>query len=255
MKLKNKIALITGASSGIGKETALLFATAGAGVALVSRNEVALKQVQTEIKNSGGSAMVVAADVSNTEDCVQAMDATIGQFGQLDILVNAAGIIGSGSISDTSLERWREMMLVNLESVFHLMQLAVAHLEKTKGNIVNVSSVTGLRAFPNVSAYCVSKAGVDQLSRCAALELAPKGIRVNTVNPGVVVTNLHRRGGMDEAKYAAFLEHSKSTHPLGHAGQPRDVAEAILYLASESAGWITGITLSVDGGRQLTCAR
>src|SRR3712207_9302859 len=101
------------------------------------------------------------------------------------------------------------MMNVNLRSVFHLMQLAVPHLEKRPGNVVNVSSVTGLRAFPGVLAYCVSKAGVDQLTRCAALELAPKGVRVNAVNPGVVVTQVHRRGGMSEERYTDFLEHSK----------------------------------------------
>jgi NAD(P)-dependent dehydrogenase (short-subunit alcohol dehydrogenase family) len=96
---------------------------------------------------------------------------------------------------------------------------------------------------------------VDQLTRCAALELASKGIRVNAVNPGVVVTNLHRRGGMDEQKYQTFLEHSKTTHPLGRVGDPKDIAEAILYLTTESSSWVTGVTLSVDGGRQLTCAR
>ncbi|HEX9653864.1 MAG TPA: glucose 1-dehydrogenase [bacterium] len=256
MRLKEKVALITGASSGIGKETALLFAREGAKVTLVARNEKALHQVGAEIENSGGAAIVAPADVTAPEDCSGSVEAAIRQFGKLDILVNAAGIIGSGAITNTTLESWREMMRVNLDSVFLMMQLAVPYLEKTKGGaIVNVSSVTGLRAFPNVLAYCVSKAGVDQLTRCTALELAPKGIRVNAVNPGVVVSNLHRRGGMDEQKYTSFLEHSKSTHPLGRVGEARDIAEAILYLAADAAGWITGVTLSVDGGRQLTCAR
>jgi NAD(P)-dependent dehydrogenase (short-subunit alcohol dehydrogenase family) len=120
---------------------------------------------------------------------------------------------------------------------------------------VNVSSVTGIRAFPGVLAYCASKAAVDQLTRCAALELAPKGVRVNAVDPGVVVSNLHRRGGMGEEKYQTFLEHSKTTHPLGRVGQPEDVADAILFLASDRARWITGVSLSVDGGRHQTCAR
>ena len=189
------------------------------------------------------------------EECAGAMNETIKKFGQLDVLVNAAGIIAMGSISDTSPEAWREMMLINLDAVFYLMQLAIPHLEKTGGNIVNVSSVTGLRAFPGVLAYCVSKAGVDQLTRCSALDLAPKGIRVNAVNPGVVITNLHRRSGMDDEKYSTFLEHSKTTHPLGRVGEPDEIAEAILYLASGRSGWVTGETLSVDGGRHLTCAR
>ena len=135
------------------------------------------------------------------------------------------------------------------------MQLAVPHLEASRGNIVNVSSVTGLRSFPGVLAYCVSKAGVDQLTRCAALELAPKGVRVNAVNPGVVVTGLHRSGGMNTEAYAAFLEHSKTTHPLGRVGDANEVAELIVFLASDKAAWITGETISIDGGRALTCAR
>ena len=125
----------------------------------------------------------------------------------------------------------------------------------SKGNIVNISSVTGLRSFPGVLAYCVSKAGLDQLTRCAALELAPKGVRVNAVNPGVVVTEIHKRGGMNEENYEAFLEHSRTTHPLGRVGEPREIAELVFYLASENAGWITGATYQIDGGRALTCAR
>jgi NAD(P)-dependent dehydrogenase (short-subunit alcohol dehydrogenase family) len=115
--------------------------------------------------------------------------------------------------------------------------------------------VNGLRSFPGVLAYCVSKAAVDQLTRCAAIELAPLGVRVNAVNPGVTVTNLHRRSGMDETQYAAFLERSKQTHPLGRPGRPEDVAELILFLASDAASWMTGETIPVDGGRHLTCAR
>ena len=120
---------------------------------------------------------------------------------------------------------------------------------------VNVSSVAGTRSFPNVLAYCVSKAAIDQLTRCSALELAAKGVRVNAVNPGVVVTNIHKRGGMQEDDYDAFLEHSKETHPLGRVGTTQEVAELIYYLASERSSWITGATYEIDGGRALTCAR
>jgi NAD(P)-dependent dehydrogenase (short-subunit alcohol dehydrogenase family) len=115
--------------------------------------------------------------------------------------------------------------------------------------------VTGLRAFPGIVSYCASKAAVDQLTHCAALEMASKGVRVNAINPGVVVTMLHRTGGMDEDEYAAFLEHSKTTHPLGRVGRPEEAAELIYFLASEKAGWITGVTLPIDGGRAQTCAR
>jgi NAD(P)-dependent dehydrogenase (short-subunit alcohol dehydrogenase family) len=176
-------------------------------------------------------------------------------MGGLDVLVNAAGILKAGRIEETSLELWDEMMNINLRSVFHLMRLAVPHLERSRGAVVNVSSVTGPRSFPGVLAYCVSKAGVDHLTRCAALELAPKGIRVNAVNPGVVVTGLHRSGGMGEEAYSEFLEHSKTTHPLGRVGTAEEVAALIYFLASDKAGWITGETVGIDGGRALTCAR
>lgn len=255
MSLSQKIALVTGASSGIGKATALLLAKEHARVALVGRKREALQAVQDEIAKHGGESLLVLADVTQAEQCRQAVEQTVAHFRGLDILVNAAGIIGNGTILNTTPESWEEMMNANLNSVFYLMQLSAPHLQARKGNIVNVSSVTGTRSFPNVLAYCVSKAGVDQLTRCAALELAASGVRVNAVNPGVVVTNLHRRSGFDEAKYAAFLEHSKTTHPLGRVGAPEEIAEAILFLASERAAWITGETLSVDGGRQLTCAR
>jgi NAD(P)-dependent dehydrogenase (short-subunit alcohol dehydrogenase family) len=147
------------------------------------------------------------------------------------------------------------MMAINLTAPFRLMRAAAPHLAERRGAIVNVSSVTGLRSFPGVLAYCVSKSGVDQLTRCAALELAPKQVRVNAVNPGVVVTNLHRRSGMGEPQYAAFLERAKETHPLGRPGTPEDIAEAILYLASSRSSWMTGETIALDGGRHLTCAR
>jgi NAD(P)-dependent dehydrogenase (short-subunit alcohol dehydrogenase family) len=147
------------------------------------------------------------------------------------------------------------MMNINVRAIFHLMQKALPTLIERKGNIVNVSSVTGLRAFPGVLAYCVSKAALDQLTRCSALELAAKGVRVNAVNPGVVVTNIHKRGGMNNEEYAAFLERSKQTHPLGRVGSPEEIADLVLFLASDQASWITGATYSIDGGRAQTCAR
>ena len=147
------------------------------------------------------------------------------------------------------------MLNVNVRTIFNLMQKSLPSLIERKGNVVNVSSVTGLRAFPGVLAYCVSKAALDQLTRCSSLELATKGVRVNAVNPGVVVTDIHKRGGMNEDSYAAFLEHSKQTHPIGRVGQPTEIADLVLFLASEQAGWITGATYSIDGGRAQTCAR
>jgi len=253
--LKGKVALVTGASSGIGRATAIAMAQCGARVALVGRDINALRDVAAKIAESGGEAVSLAADLTSDQDIEKAVAGAVAAFGGLDILVNAAGTIANGTIENTTEAGWKSMMRINLDAVFRLMQLAVPHLEKRKGSIVNVSSVTGIRAFPGVLAYCVSKAGVDQLTRCAALELAPKGIRVNAVNPGVVVSNLHRRGGMEEQKYRAFLEHSKTTHPLGRVGSPEDVANVIVFLASDKAGWVTGVSLPVDGGRHQTCAR
>ena len=199
--------------------------------------------------------LVVGADLTKEGDRQALIGGTLERFGGIDVLVNAAGIIGSGTIENTTMAAWDEMFDINLRSVFHLTQLALPSIIERRGNIVNVSSVTGTRAFPGVFAYCVSKAGVDQFTRCAALELAPKGVRVNAVNPGVVLTNLHRASGYDEEKYATFLEHSKTTHPLGRVGTPEEVAELILFLASGRSGWMTGTTISIDGGRAQTCAR
>jgi NAD(P)-dependent dehydrogenase (short-subunit alcohol dehydrogenase family) len=254
-ELEGRVALVTGATSGIGRATAVRFAQEGARLALVGRSGEALKEVAGEIFAGGVAPLAIQADVTNEMEAERLIRVTVKQLGGLDVLVNAAGVLSNGTVETTPLSDWDAMMNVNLRAVFHLMQLSAPHLARRPGNVVNVSSVTGLRAFPGVLAYCVSKAGVDQLTRCAALELAPKGVRVNAVNPGVVVTEIHRRGGMPEETYAGFLEHSKGTHPLGRVGDPREVAELILFLASDRASWITGATYSIDGGRAQTCAR
>jgi NAD(P)-dependent dehydrogenase (short-subunit alcohol dehydrogenase family) len=194
-------------------------------------------------------------DLRETSQVERFLTDTVEHFGQIDVLINSAGIIFNGSIESTSLDEWDKMIGINLRSVFYLMSKCVPYLKKTQGNIVNVSSVGGTRAFPNILAYCVSKAALDQLTRCSALELAPKKIRVNAVNPGVVVTNLHKRGGMKDKDYEEFLEKSKTTHPLGRVGEPEEVADLIYFLASEKASWITGATYEIDGGRAQTCAR
>jgi NAD(P)-dependent dehydrogenase (short-subunit alcohol dehydrogenase family) len=249
-----KKTLVTGASSGIGAAVARMLLERGAEVALVGRREAALQEVARSASRPGlGRALV--ADLADEKQTERVTARAVEELGGLDVLINAAGIIGSAAIEATSLEFWDRMMNINLRSVFHITRLAVPHLEATRGNIVNVSSVAGLRSFPNVLAYCVSKAGLDHLTRCAAVELAPRGIRVNAVNPGVVVTGLHRSGGMTEEAYAAFLEHSKTTHPLGRVGEADEVADLIMFLASDKAGWITGATVSIDGGRALTCLR
>ena len=252
LQLAGKVALVTGATSGIGQACAIAFAEAGAKVICVGRKAEALKEIKETI---GAEVLTIAADLAETEAAERVVARAIEVFGGIDILVNAAGHISNGTIENTSLEAWDDMMNVNVRSPFQLMQKALPSLIERRGNIVNVSSVTGLRAFPGVLAYCVSKAALDQLTRCASLELAAKGVRVNAVNPGVVVTQIHKRGGMNDEAYAAFLEHSKTTHPLGRTGRPNEIADLVLFLASDKASWITGATYSIDGGRSQTCAR
>ncbi len=247
--------IVTGASSGIGRATAVRFGRGGASVLAVGRDETALRDVGAEIESSGGRAAVLAADVTAPTSPDVVVRTALELFGGLTTLVNAAGIIASGSVESTTDADWDAMMDINTRAPFRLMRAAAAALSAARGAVVNVSSVTGLRAFPGVLAYCVSKSAVDQLTRCAALELAPKGVRVNAVNPGVVVSNLHRRGGMNETNYAAFLDRSRETHPLGRPGEAREIADLIYFLASDDAAWITGETISIDGGRHLTCAR
>src|SRR5260221_2067091 len=285
-----QIVVITGASRGSGRAAAVRFGREGAAVLAVGRKATALNEVAQAVEQAGGRSVPFEADVTaaGAPDAIVAR--AVQAFGGLTTLVNAAGIIATGTIENTPDAAWDEMVDINLRAPFRLMRAATPHLVAAQeaattstasvtaptaavttptaavttptaavttptASVVNVSSVTGLRAFPGVLAYCVSKAGGDQLTRCAALEMAPHGVRVNAVNPGVVVSNLHRRSGMDEDKYAAFLDRSKTAHALGPAGTPEEIADLIVFLASDRAGWITGETISIDGGRHLTCAR
>lgn len=256
MSFHSKIVLITGASSGIGAATAVHFSKLGAKLALTGRNLANLQNVADQCEKSCSlKPLVITGDITNEDDTKRILDSTISHYNQLDVLINNAGILENGSIESTSLEQYDRVMNSNVRSIYHLTMLAVPHLIKTKGNIVNVSSVNGVRSFPNVLAYCVSKAAVDQFTRCVALELAPKGVRVNSVNPGAVATNILTRQGMSEEDYATFLERTKFTHALGRPGTGEEVAKAIAFLASDDASFTTGNSLLVDGGRHAMCPR
>jgi NAD(P)-dependent dehydrogenase (short-subunit alcohol dehydrogenase family) len=251
----NKIAIVTGASSGIGRSTALAFAAAGAHVVAVGRDAQALEAVVAESSHAGPPSIAVVTDLLADNAPTDIVKSTVDRFGAIDIVVNAAGIIATGSTESTPDEQWDRVMGLNVRAPFRLMREAFPYLKARQGAVVNVSSVNGRRVFPNLAAYNTSKGALDHLTRCAAIDWAPHGVRVNAVNPGVTVTNLHRRSGMNEEAYAAFLARSKETHPLGRPGQASDIASLILFLASDQASWLTGETIAVDGGRHLTCAR
>uniref|UniRef100_A0A2A4JMG8 Ketoreductase domain-containing protein n=1 Tax=Heliothis virescens TaxID=7102 RepID=A0A2A4JMG8_HELVI len=256
MSLLGKVVLVTGASSGIGSATAVFLSKLGAQLSLTGRNVENLKKVSDECKQSeNSSTYCIPADLTKESDIENIVKSTIDHYGKIDVLVNNAGILETGTIENTSLAQYDRLMNTNVRSIYYLTMLAVPHLIQSKGNIVNISSVNGIRSFPGVLAYNVSKAAVDQFTRCVALELAPKGVRVNCINPGVILTELQKRGGMTEEQYAAFLTRTKETHALGRPGQPDEVAATVAFLASDLASNITGVSVPVDGGRHAMCPR
>jgi NAD(P)-dependent dehydrogenase (short-subunit alcohol dehydrogenase family) len=247
------VALVTGATSGIGRATSILLSERGLVVAAAGRDRTRLGELE---RQTDGRIVPFPCDLVEPGAAERLVEAVVGKLGGLSGLVNAAGILEPGGAEATSLEAFDRTMDINVRSVFALSRAALPALRAAAPSaIVNVSSVAGLRPFPGLLAYCVSKAAVDHMTRCMAIELAPERVRVNAVDPGVVVTELHRRGGMSDEAYEAFLERSKSTHPLGRVGRPEEVAELIAYLLSDKAGFITGETIAIDGGRHLTALR
>uniref|UniRef100_UPI0025ADCC78 3-oxoacyl-[acyl-carrier-protein] reductase FabG n=1 Tax=Doryrhamphus excisus TaxID=161450 RepID=UPI0025ADCC78 len=255
--LKGKVCLITGASSGIGAGTSILFAQMGAVLALNGRDVENLKKVAKECAECGAGAepLLVPADLTDEDAVKKMVEDVIAHFDRLDVLVNNAGILALGGIETSDLATYDKVMNINVRSVYHLTQLCVPHLVNTKGSIVNVSSINGQRSFPGVLAYCMSKSAIDQFTRCVALELASKQVRVNSVCPGVIVTEVHKRAGLNEDQYAQFLDKCKQTHALGRPGTVDEVAQSIAFLASDAASFITGVNLPIDGGRNAMCPR
>jgi NAD(P)-dependent dehydrogenase (short-subunit alcohol dehydrogenase family) len=258
-RLSGKRALVTGGTSGIGRATALRFAAEGARVAVTGRRVERLAETVASIRAAGGEAYAIVADHTRAEDNARTLAEAVAALGGLDTLVNAAGVIGNDTYLTPRPSEWRRVLDVNVEAVYQLTTAATPHLvasgKTDRGaSLVNVSSVASLRPYPNLLAYCTSKAALDMMTQVAAIELAPHGVRANAVNPGVVVSELHTITG-SVADYPAFLERAKATHPLGRPGKPDDIAALIAFLASDDAAWITGGLYSIDGGRALTSLR
>jgi NAD(P)-dependent dehydrogenase (short-subunit alcohol dehydrogenase family) len=250
----DRVVLVTGASSGIGHACAERLAAEGARIVAAGRRRERLDAFAADVGATGGAVQVVTGDVRDEDVCRAWVQAALERFGRLDGLVQAAGVIGNTGVLDTEPAEWDRIMDSNLRSLY-LMTRAAAHaLIDARGTIVNISSVASMRPYGTITPYCVSKAGVDMLTQCTALEFAPHGVRVNAVNPGVVRTELHTVTNA-VPEYDAFLERSKTTHPLGRWGEAGEVAALVAFLMSDEAGWITGGTFSIDGGRALASAR
>lgn len=201
-------------------------------------------------KNSEVEPLIILADISIDGEAERIINETIEKFNRLDILINNAGLVIPGSIETTNVADFNAIMGTNVRGTFLLTQFAVPHLIATKGNVVNVSSTAGLRQFENLLAYCMSKAALDQFTRCVALELAGKGVRVNSVNPAAIDTNPHENLGLEPnspEQIAAWEAYGK-LHPLGRVGKLIEVVNAIAMLASDKASFLTGVILPVDGG-------
>lgn len=248
MSSKGKVILITGASSGIGAACAEYFAKEGASLALVGRNAEKFAKVTEKIKENGieEDPLIILADIS--VDSERIINETIEKYGRLDILINNAAFGIPGSIENTRIEDFDAIFNTNVRGTFLLTQLCVPHLIESKGNIINVSSVCGLRSFTGFLAYCMSKSALDQFTRCVALELASpeKGVRVNSVNPGVIDTNFHDCLGLEKGspQHDAVMEAYAQMHPIGRYGESEECVNAIAFLANDKAGFITGKVLT-----------
>ncbi|XP_023936209.1 17-beta-hydroxysteroid dehydrogenase 14-like [Bicyclus anynana] len=243
MAFNNKVVIVTGASSGIGASTAKAFSTAGAEVVMVGRNEAKLKSVAAKCKNP----LVLIADIRKDDDVKRIMDQTIKTFGRLDILINNAGLVTIGDImeSDSMMKAYDLAMNTNLRGLVHMTSVAAPHLAKTKGNIVNISSVAGLitPAIRGTLNYYVSKAAVNHFTQCSAIDLAPHGIRVNTVSPGPVRTDFITNANID-----ADYEVIKTKNALTRVSEPEEIAELIMFVASDKGKGMTGSNILADNG-------
>jgi meso-butanediol dehydrogenase/(S,S)-butanediol dehydrogenase/diacetyl reductase len=241
-KFSGKTVIVTGAGSGIGAAAARLFSQEGATVVLAGRSQDKIDAVAEGLPASRTWAR--GTDVSDEAAASALIAETVERFGRLDTLVNNAGVGGIGSIAKATTEDWRRIMATNLDGVFFCCRAAVPHLIKTQGSIVNISSVSGVRGDWYMSAYNASKGGVSNFTRSLALELGPKGVRVNAVSPSLTFTEMTGAIKDNDVVMAKFKERI----PLGRGAEPEDIAPAIAFLASDDARFITGVELPVDGG-------
>jgi NAD(P)-dependent dehydrogenase (short-subunit alcohol dehydrogenase family) len=244
--LKGRVALVTGASSGLGTQFAWALADNGASVALVARRVHRLKTLKDEIENKGGKAIAVEADVTDRAAMARAFDAAEKAFGTVTILVNNAGIAHGGRAVEMPPEEWRKVLATNLDAVFFWAQEGARRMlaAKQRGSIVNIASVLGLAVAKGAVAYATAKAGVVQVTRALAVELAFKGVRVNAIAPGWFVTEIN-----DEYLLSDKGTEIKREIPMGRFGNEGDLDGALLLLASDAGAYITGATIVVDGGQ------
>ncbi|CAN5708264.1 SDR family oxidoreductase [soil metagenome] len=242
MDFRKRTVIITGAGAGIGEATAAAFSHAGANVVLVDTDEERLEEVRADLP--ADRTLAIAADVSDAEAMERMVEETVERFGHLDVLFNNAGILMQGSIAETDRDDWRKMMSVNLDGVFYGSKAALPHLKKSAGCIVNTASLSGLGADRGMAAYNAAKGAVVNLTRAMAVDHAREGVRVNAVCPTFIRTPMTTEMEEDDETREAFLDRI----PMGRLGEPEDIARAVLFLASENAGFITGVNLPVDGG-------
>jgi 3alpha(or 20beta)-hydroxysteroid dehydrogenase/cyclopentanol dehydrogenase len=246
MRLKGKVALISGGARGIGAAEARLFAKEGASVVIGDILEQEGRQLEEEINESDGRALFTRLDATLEEDWRRAVGLAAERFGKLDILVNNAGVIRRHSIEDTSAEEWDMIMEVNAKGVFLGIKVAIPQMRKAGGgSIVNLSSTAGLVGNTSISAYSASKAAVRILTKCAALQCAKDGIRCNSVHPGPINAPMMESVMADAAEYRRRADEI----PMGRFGEPEEVAYAVLFLASDESSFVTGSELVIDGGR------